>query len=85
MADLKSGFGLAVYHGIRGRAGGWIQRNAWQRGVLGGSSTWLVVFCIAVVGRMLQRILKKRSHTAYAERLPVGSAIVIRHSHREAG
>ena len=62
------------------RVGGWISRNAWQRGALGNSRAWLTVFCITVFAKLLRKALGNRGPVlAHSEKLAPGSAIVIRH------
>ena len=62
----------------------WLRHRSWNRGVLGDSSTWFTVFCVIAAVQFMLKILKKHNQVkVHSERLPAGSAIVIRHLHMD--
>lgn len=71
----------AVSSKLRGRfVTGWISRNAWSKGVVGDSSVWFFVFCVAVVVGLAKKLLKRQAEVVHTEHIPVGSSIMISHT-----
>jgi hypothetical protein len=58
---------------------GWLLRQAWRRGVLGGSRLWIVLGAAALLGRYGRRALKRSEDVVYSERLFPGQKLVISH------
>jgi hypothetical protein len=44
-------------------------RQGWDRGIMGGSDTWLVVGAMALLARMGRRAMHREVHVVYAQRL----------------
>lgn len=59
-----------------------LMRQAWRRGVLGGSSAWTAIGGLAVVGYLGGRALRRQADVVFSEELAPGQSIRITHEAR---
>jgi hypothetical protein len=55
-------------------------RNGWRRGVLGGSRPWVIAGGVALVARVLQKLIASEEKVVYSEELRPGETLVISHA-----
>lgn len=57
-------------------------RQAWRRGVLGGSPAWTVLGGVGVIAYLARRVGKREADIVFSEQLAPGESIRITHEGR---
>jgi len=57
----------------------WLMRNGFRKGILGSSRFWLVLFGIASILRLIERINSRENEVVFSQKLEVGESLVIAH------